>query len=311
MANIPPTITPPPDGPQRGDRATFAGRVDAFITWLIASVAQFAALAANVYANAVDAFTSATAAGASASAAAVAAEVASAVVGAAQWVSGTTYATGANVWSPSTLQTYRRKVAGSGSTDPSSDPANWTAVTGPAFTNIAVITTTQTWTPPANVFKAKVTVIGGGASNNTGVNAQLGGPAGGAAIKILAVSSSVSYTATIGAGGVARTTAGLGNSGGASSFSGAGITTISATGGDGATNQGGIGSGGDLNIRGGSASSSTPNSGGMTAIGGGSLLSGNAEQDTIGNPYGGGAGGGYDNSTTGKAGAAGVIIIEY
>lgn len=41
------------------------------------------------------------------------------------WVSGTTYALGVAVWSPLTLQTYRRKVAGAGATDPSIDDTNW------------------------------------------------------------------------------------------------------------------------------------------------------------------------------------------
>lgn len=59
----PPTVTPAPTPAiQRGDRTTFSARVDAFITWLAAAPAQFAALATNVYNNAVDAFTSATAA---------------------------------------------------------------------------------------------------------------------------------------------------------------------------------------------------------------------------------------------------------
>ncbi len=59
----PPEITPAPlPAPQRGERATFKGRVDDFITWLTISVVQFAALAQNVYANALDAFASAGAA---------------------------------------------------------------------------------------------------------------------------------------------------------------------------------------------------------------------------------------------------------
>jgi len=59
----PPEITPTPlPAPQRGERDTFKGRVDAFITWLTISVVQFAAVAQNVYANALDAFASAGAA---------------------------------------------------------------------------------------------------------------------------------------------------------------------------------------------------------------------------------------------------------
>jgi hypothetical protein len=64
MAQTPPPGIDPVPTPeiQRGDRATFSDRVDAFISWLVLAVTQFAALAANVYANAVDAFNNATSA---------------------------------------------------------------------------------------------------------------------------------------------------------------------------------------------------------------------------------------------------------
>jgi hypothetical protein len=65
----PPAIDPAPaPAPQRGDRATFSDRVDAFVTWLITAVTQFYALGVNVYNNAVDAFNSATTAKAQADA---------------------------------------------------------------------------------------------------------------------------------------------------------------------------------------------------------------------------------------------------
>ncbi|WP_027864256.1 hypothetical protein [Massilia alkalitolerans] len=41
-------LTPPPAAPQRGDRATFAQRVDAFITWLINFVSELVGLVANL-----------------------------------------------------------------------------------------------------------------------------------------------------------------------------------------------------------------------------------------------------------------------
>ena len=63
----PPGIDPVPTPPiQRGDRATFSSRVDAFILWLVNAVTQFQATATNVYNNAVDAFQSATGAATSA-----------------------------------------------------------------------------------------------------------------------------------------------------------------------------------------------------------------------------------------------------
>jgi len=46
-----------------------------------------------------------------------------------KWVSGATYPQGENVWSPTDFKTYRRKVAGAGTTDPSADPTNWERIT--------------------------------------------------------------------------------------------------------------------------------------------------------------------------------------
>lgn len=60
MATTPPSITPAPPAPQRNNRSTFSDLVDAFILWLVNAVAQFNALATNVYNNAAEAFTSAT-----------------------------------------------------------------------------------------------------------------------------------------------------------------------------------------------------------------------------------------------------------
>lgn len=41
------------------------------------------------------------------------------------WVTGTTYAAGKVVWSPTDYQYYMRKTAGAGATDPASDTTNW------------------------------------------------------------------------------------------------------------------------------------------------------------------------------------------
>lgn len=54
---------------------------------------------------------------------------AAATAGAVLWVSGTTYAIGNLVYSPTTLTNYRRKTAGAGVTDPSLDGTNWTSAT--------------------------------------------------------------------------------------------------------------------------------------------------------------------------------------
>lgn len=86
-ATPPPGYTPPPaDLPQRGDRATFSSRVDAWVTWFSTVIlTQLAAIVANAYANAVEAFGFAmdaqTSATASASSATNAANAASAAAG--------------------------------------------------------------------------------------------------------------------------------------------------------------------------------------------------------------------------------------
>ena len=143
----PPVITTPPAQPERGNRATFSGLVDAFVSWLIAAVAQFGAVATNCYNNAVDAYNSAVAAALSAAAAASSAAAALATANAALWVSGTTYAKGVNAISLANGRTYRRQIAGAGTTDPSLDLVNWIdPVLGPRIsprTANAILTATD------------------------------------------------------------------------------------------------------------------------------------------------------------------------
>jgi len=119
MPTIPPAVTPPPALiPQRGDRTTFSVRMDAFITWFVAVIAQLVALVTNCYNNAVIAYDSAASSAASAANAAASANVT-------VWVSGTNYSAGDCRWSPIDFLTYRRKTNGAGATDPSADAANW------------------------------------------------------------------------------------------------------------------------------------------------------------------------------------------
>lgn len=56
-----------------------------------------------------------------------------------KWVSGTTYAEGASVWSPVDYQAYRRKTAGAGTTDPSADATNWALIYAGAIQAINTI----------------------------------------------------------------------------------------------------------------------------------------------------------------------------
>lgn len=127
-----PTITPLPVAPSRDDSINFSARADAFVAALPPFGLEANALAGNVYGNAVEALnsanaaaSSATAASNSASSAASSATAAFVSAGATIWVSGTTYALGAVVWSPANGQIYRRIVAGAGTTDPSADLTNW------------------------------------------------------------------------------------------------------------------------------------------------------------------------------------------
>jgi hypothetical protein len=64
-----------------------------------------------------------------------AASAASITANVTQWVSGTTYTAGANVWSPINYQTYRRISTGAGTTDPSADAGNWQVITSGLIAN--------------------------------------------------------------------------------------------------------------------------------------------------------------------------------
>ena len=93
----------------------------------------------EVSANAANAATSATTASAAAASSVAAA-------GVALWVSGSTTATGANVYSPITFLTYRRNstTPGSTTTDPSADGTRWVLLLPATFPTVIVSTTAQT-----------------------------------------------------------------------------------------------------------------------------------------------------------------------
>lgn len=91
------TMTLPPAAPSRASGSAFSALADAFISWL-----------ANTHVPELN--------------------VALGAVNITKWVSGTTYAIGDCVWSPVDFQGYRRKTAGAGATDPSSDATNWQRV---------------------------------------------------------------------------------------------------------------------------------------------------------------------------------------
>ena len=133
--------------------------------------------------------------------------------------------------------------------------------------NVFTSTGTSTWNKPSGITKVKVYVTGGG-GGCSGVGGDraddigAGGAAGGTAIKIIDVSSISSVTVTVGMGGTAKAAnsgAALSNDGQTSSF-GSHCTATGGIGGksyftDNAAIAGhaipGVGSGGDLNLRGG------------------------------------------------------------
>lgn len=139
-----PNMTPVPAFPALSERAagTYNSKAYAFGNHMSAAFnAELLAVANNVKYNADDAKVSAdtaalsviaaaareAAAASSASAAASSANAAAASAGGQLWVSGTTYAVGALVFSALTGRNYRRVVAGAGTTDPSADSTNWRA----------------------------------------------------------------------------------------------------------------------------------------------------------------------------------------
>lgn len=160
----PPTIpAAPTPAPTRADPANFRARADAYHVWLppfvndtLPDVLEWMgdrneaveALSISVEASADAAQLAATQASGFATEANDAIDLAvagaAAVAGSTKWISGTTYAEGAAVWSPITLLTYRRKTAGAGTTDPSIDTANWQNVSDNLAEKIVVISANTT-----------------------------------------------------------------------------------------------------------------------------------------------------------------------
>ncbi len=125
------SITALPTPPTRDDPENFAARADAFL----AALPPFAQ-EANVMAQEVEVSRAIC-------------QSAAQTVNVSAWVSGTTYAEGVNCYDPVDFLTYRRKVAGAGTTRPGLDATNWQLLTG--FGNVTLdtpqtITGTKTFT---------------------------------------------------------------------------------------------------------------------------------------------------------------------
>jgi hypothetical protein len=203
-------------------------------------------------------------------------------------------------------------------------------------------TTSQTWSPSRPVW-ANIYVTGGGGSagaNSTLYDGSTGGGAGGTAIKFgVLLLPWVPYTFQIGAGGAQAAVGGEGNPGSDSSFSGTNVPTLTGLGGKRGNRlpngiatassfvpaEGGLATGGDINLRGGIGTASMGvypaalgNSvTGATAMliagpGGASFWGGNGSLVAAPLNYGEGAPGSGPNATSRSfAGMQGVIMLEF
>ncbi len=193
---------------------------------------------------------------------------------------------------------------------------------GAAPGTLKVFTGSGTYTKPAGLVAAKITVIGGGGAGGGGSAASsgAGGGGGGGAAQSLLDSSSITETVTItvGAGGV-PSTGNAGGSGGTSSFG----SLVVATGGSGgvaagssSAAEGGTGTSGQLQLSGakGGLARVNFNFGGAAALVGVSTpatwasMSGLAGVANTGS--GGGGGTGNTTAYTGGAGGSGIVIVE-
>lgn len=176
---------------------------------------------------------------------------------------------------------------------------------------MAVFTAGGTWTVPAGVVQARVTVIGGGGGGGSDVNGGSGGGGGGIAKKVVSLVGVPSVAVTVGAGGASTA------NGGTSSFG----AFCSASGGSGSagTNYGGggIGSSGDINDTLGPGqqrhASVVPGdkiSGKGGGPGGGGSIEAGAIAGNAATGFGCGGGGGTGGAA-GGAGKAGLVVVEW
>src|SRR3990167_4751334 len=136
MTTITKVITTMPTAPTRSQTPdvfitnadTTLGAINTFVSDVNTWSGQTNQVAAEVNNYASNASTSANTASTKAAEASASAQSANSAAGAVKWVSGTTYAEGDVRWSPTSYLSYRRKVAGDGTTDPVSDTTNWAQI---------------------------------------------------------------------------------------------------------------------------------------------------------------------------------------
>jgi hypothetical protein len=214
--------------------------------------------------------------------------------------------------------------------------STWAALSVPEVNNDQVFTSSGTFNVPAGVSRVKVTVVAAGGSGGNGAQDNCGGQqtgggggAGGFVIDYVAVTPGGTATVTVGTNGGTRT----------SSF--AGVTTITASGGNNGTNaiqnssNGTIGASGASTIFGvtvysnsvvrsgdGYSSNTLFRNTGVTDTRGnayatfglgiaGSARDGNSLHTALGRSAGGGGGVGNGGFSGGGAGANGLVIVEW
>jgi len=127
------TLTNLPPAPQRSSPETFATLADAWVSALEGTFTP----EMNLIIPEINSLS--TTAQLSANTAVAASESAIAVTNAIIWVSGTTYSVGDARYSPITLLTYRRKIAGAGTIDPSLDTINWVSIGGASIAQLHAV----------------------------------------------------------------------------------------------------------------------------------------------------------------------------
>lgn len=183
--------------------------------------------------------------------------------------------------------------------------------------SITTFTSTGTYTVPANSTRIFVQLVGGGGGSAGYLES---GGAGGYAEGTFAVSPNATYTVTVGGGGGGVGYYAAAGDGGTTSFG----TLLSATGGYGANRNyshggghGGVGTGGQINLYGGSgtghgnsANHAQPNGGGGSFFGGPGGKTRSNDGANYGPAYGSGAPGSItDIGSTGCAAPGGVCIV--
>lgn len=225
-------ITALPSPPDRASPSTFAAKGDALLSALPTFVTEANALQADVNAKQVSAATQVTLATTQANNAAASATAAAASATASIWVSGTTYAIGNVRFSPINFQNYRRKTAGAGTIDPSTDSTNWVllatipTVTADAGNVLVSDGTNLSWTPlPSPKSWTQITETGtftapsagtyrfyafgqGGAANAVAATSASSGGGGGCAYGDISLIKGQVATITISAGVTTVTVAG-------------------------------------------------------------------------------------------------------